>query len=151
MNYLLCKSAAFFRVKIKYGLILILFCPSIGFSNDLWLCKAHDNTNKEWLAQSPYPKIAINRSLDACKRQSTNPLSCRITSNDCESPQLDPSTKPYWRCTAIDQQGTPWNSIYYLNKEDAALAANAYCHSKSPLPETCFINMITCVSSNQND
>lgn len=51
-----------------------------------------------------------------------------------------------WRCTAIDITAQPWESNFYSNRDDAALAAQAYCKENSTLPATCYINMVTCAN-----
>lgn len=139
--------------KKQYSLLFILCflisLPSFAAGEDYWICKAHDATQKEWVVQNTYQRMAINLAFDACKKQSTSPLTCNTSNNSCEGFIDGVSTKPLWLCLALDANATPWRSNYYTNKEDAALAAKAYCKSKSELPETCYVNMITCNNINQ--
>jgi hypothetical protein len=127
-----------------------LFLPIVGFAiEDNWICKAHDVAHQEWAAKNAYQKMAINFAFAYCKKQSKNPMSCKVSETDCEGFQQGISTKPFWRCTALDAQAAGWNSNYYANREEAGLAALSYCKAKSPAPETCFINLITCLNVNK--
>lgn len=136
----------------RLGLLLILFLPMLSFASpedgNYWQCTTHDNANQEWTAQSTYQKMALNLAFDSCKKQSKNPATCKTSGADCEGYRNGLSTKPFWRCTALDKTATAWKSNYYSNRDDAALAAKAYCRSKSTLPESCYINFITCMNIN---
>jgi hypothetical protein len=133
----------------------MIFLPLLGFANpnenkDYWICKSHDNSNREWTIKNNYQKIAINQSFDACKKESKNPRTCKTSDNDCEGYHLGFSTKPYWRCMALDKTANHWKSNYYSNKDDAFLAAKAYCRSESRAPDSCYVNMITCANVNES-
>lgn len=117
-------------------------------NGDYWICKTHDNANIEWTVKNAYQKIALNLAFNACKKQSKNPKSCKVLDEECEGFHLGVSTKPMWRCTALDTQAKAWHSNYYINKDDAAIAAKNYCKSKSDIPETCYVNLITCININ---
>ncbi len=139
--------------QVKSFFFLICFLPSLCIATsdqngDYWICKTHDNANREWINKSSYQKVALNLSFDRCKKESKNPRSCKTSANDCEGFHLGLSTKPYWRCTALDSTATAWKSNYYTNKDDAYLAAKAYCKSKSKVPDTCYVNFMTCLNAN---
>ncbi|MDX1838302.1 hypothetical protein DIZ81_10190 [Legionella taurinensis] len=133
---------------------LALFCVSAASiaqtptGDNFWLCKAHDQANREWLAQSVYSITAINKAYDACKKQSEYPETCKTSKADCDAFVDGRSTRPMWQCTALDFSGTPWLSDIYTLRDDAALGAKAYCMDNSGIPETCYINMITCRNIN---
>ncbi len=58
------------------------------------------------------------------------------------------STTPMWICTALDFTAEPWQSNLYPHRDDAALAAKDYCKQNSNVPDTCYINMVTCRNLN---
>lgn len=135
--------------------LLICFLPALSLAEpsqneDYWICKTHDNQNGEWTIKNTYQKVALNLSFDACKKGSKNPSSCNTSKNDCEGFRLGLSTKPYWRCTALDRTAAEWKSNYYPNREDAYLAAKDYCRSKSSEPESCYVHISTCINVNQD-
>ncbi len=109
-----------------------------------WQCTTFDASNKQWQAQSPYKKIALNVAFASCKKESTAPLSCKAPQTRCEQLIAGISIKPMWVCTALDRTAVPWRSDLYSQRDDAALAAKAYCREKSIVPETCYINLVTC-------
>lgn len=139
----------------SYGLVLSILCSLISGNLlaagaiDYWQCTTKDNTDKIWTAKGEFRKSALNVAYDACKKQSTAPTSCKTSITHCEGFRQGVSTKPLWRCTAIDRSAVAWKSNYYSNRIDAALAADAYCKDNSHVPETCFINMITCMNLNE--
>lgn len=53
---------------------------------------------------------------------------------------------PKWECTAFDRDAFVWKSNSYRQRDDAALAAQAYCKQKSPIPSTCSVNLIACMN-----
>lgn len=141
--------------KIKLACLLIVI-PLSGYSlpdpqEDHWVCKAHDNAHLEWTVKGSYQKIALNLAFEACKKQSKSPISCKISPEDCEGFHLGSSTKPYWRCAALDSMDGYWPSNYYRQRDDAIYAAKAYCKSKSSIPETCYVNVVTCANVNEDN
>lgn len=122
----------------------LLFSNTVPILGEIWQCKVQDKTNKEWAAQSNYKIAAINQALDACKKQSIYPLSCRMLQGSCGESINGHSLRHHWQCTALDFRGTPWSGPSRARKDDAALAAKAYCRRYSTMPDTCYINLITC-------
>lgn len=138
----------------RFCFVLLLgFSATVGAEpvadgSNYWQCTTYDATNKQWLARSTYEKIAINVAFAACKKESTAPATCSATKNNCEQIVLGFSIKPMWVCTALDRMAQPWRSNLYSQRLDAALAARAYCRQNSAVPETCYINLVTCVNRN---
>ena len=138
---------------IKYCLVLILgistpiFADSMD-NNNYWQCTILDGTNQQWQVNSIYKKVALNEAYDACKKESQAPVTCKATQAACEQFINGISIKPMWQCTALDREAEAWPSNTHDQREDAALAAKAYCMENSNVPETCYINMVTCVNKN---
>ncbi|WP_419421088.1 hypothetical protein ACNVED_07265 [Legionella sp. D16C41] len=112
-----------------------------------WHCKAEDNAKQEWLAESSYQRSAVNKAMEACKKMSRSPETCRVFQGDCELFVNGESVRPAWQCTALDQMAKAWKSNFYPNSDDAALAAKAYCQQHSAFPNTCYVNLLTCKDS----
>lgn len=110
-----------------------------------------DGANKSWAAKSDYQISAINQAYATCKKESTIPTSCQTSKEGCEFFIGGQTTKPMWRCTALDQMATPWMSNIYAQRDDAAIAAKAYCQDRSGFPDTCYINLMTCENLNTQD
>ena len=122
-----------------------------GWAEGNWQCTARDSTDKEWKASSDYERVAINHAFETCKRESSLPSSCKTSKQDCETFINGVSTRPLWRCIALDQMGKPWQSNLYPHRDDAAIAAKAYCQDQSGFPDTCYINLMTCKNLNLRD
>lgn len=138
---------------IKYIIIIIFlgasslsFAESIDLNGNYWQCSSHDATNTSWKAKSVYQKIALNFSFAACKKNSQSPASCHTSKANCKQFISGVSITPIWQCTAFDRDANAWKSNHYPHREDAALAAKAYCKQKSSIPDTCYINLITCLN-----
>lgn len=137
------------------GLMLIVSTPTWAVSIDetsssYWQCSVFDQEEKEWSVKSAYEKVATNKAFDACKKQSTHPLTCKAAKESCDYFSHGLSTRPMWQCTALDEKAKPWVSNVYLNKDDAALGAKAYCKEQSSIPDTCYIHLDTCKNLNEN-
>ncbi|WP_242602002.1 hypothetical protein [Legionella yabuuchiae] len=117
--------------------------------NSYWQCKAYDDQNNQWIAHSPYERVAINKAYDACKSQSKRPESCKTAHEYCETMIKGVTTRPMWRCTALDMHANAWVSDLYTSRNDAALGARAYCEHRSGMPATCYVNLLTCKNHNQ--
>lgn len=116
-----------------------------------WQCSVFDASGKEWVEQSGYQLAAINRAFDACKKQSMNPDTCKSSKADCDAFVNGHSTRPLFQCTALDHLATPWRSNLYPQRDDAALAAKAFCQQSGGSPDTCYVNVITCKNINAPD
>lgn len=116
-----------------------------------WQCSVYDGAGKQWMVQSSYQLAAINRAFDACKKQSQHPATCKSSKEDCDAFVNGRSTRPLWQCTALDHTGTPWPSNLYPQRDDAALAAKAFCQHNNGSPDTCYVNLITCKNINTTD
>lgn len=145
-------------MKSKYGIFFLVFmmpipgwCAAAKGVGTYWQCIVEDSANKQWTAKSPYQKIAINTAFAECKKESQYPASCKASKSNCEGFNLGKSTKPYWQCTALDLTAEPWKSNFYIQREDAALAAKAFCKANSTIPDTCYINLVTCRNINEGD
>jgi len=128
--------------------VLSQAAPAIN-KEDYWLCSTHDQTNKLWTAKSAYKKAAINLAYDSCKKTSALPQTCKTSNSNCDHYIQGMSTRPLWRCTTLDEMASAWKSNYYSNRIDAALASKSYCKNKSPVPETCYTNLVTCFNYNE--
>lgn len=137
-----------------YGFLILIITPiatyaeSIDKNGNYWECTTHDATNTQWSSQSNYQKIALNLSYVQCKKKSQAPETCKTSTSSCAQYDKGVNIMPIWRCTALDREATPWRSDLYPNREDAALAAEAYCKQYSAVPYTCYINLITCININ---
>ena len=129
-----------------------LFSPFL-MADDLnyWQCTAHDAQNKQWTVSNSYQLTAINKAFDACKKASQIPGSCKSSREDCDFFLHGVSTRPMWQCPALDAEAKVWRSNIYIHADDAALAAKAYCHSKSDLPDTCYTYLFMCRNLNSRD
>ena len=125
-----------------------LFAEQVDPNTNYWQCTAHDRTNKQWTTNSYYQKVALNFALAYCKQQSPVPASCRAGRGNCAHFINGVNTRPMWQCTALDAFATPWRSDLFSDREDAALAAQAYCQQNSTIPETCYIFTLLCDNKN---
>lgn len=121
----------------------------ILMEGNYWQCSTHDVTKTNWTSQSMYRKIALNLSFAACKKGSKAPATCKLSRGSCVRFIHGVNVTPMWRCTSFDREALAWKSTTYPNREDAALAALAFCKHKSPVPATCSINLITCINKNE--
>ncbi|MCX7117431.1 MAG: hypothetical protein NTW94_05945 [Legionellales bacterium] len=120
-------------------------------SNQTWTCVAHDVSNKQWVAKNTYQQIATTKALEACKQESRMPLSCKALKSSCdETGEIaagngrDNAHQGYWQCVALDYAAKPFNGHSSPSREDAASLATNDCHEHSALPETCYLNFLTC-------
>lgn len=139
---------------IKIGFMLLFLTSVPGFATPVlqgsyWRCTTLDSVSKEWTSTNTYQKLALNLAFAQCKKESTVPSSCKTSAADCEGFNMGRSTRTMWRCTALDQPAQAWRSIYYAHRDDAALAAKAFCRQESSVPDTCSINMITCTTNTE--
>jgi len=123
--------------------------PVVIEASDYWECHVSDSADKQWLAQGSYQRIATNKAFEACKKQSEYPNTCKAANEACEAFVNGISTRPMWRCTALDQLSKVWRSAIYTHRDDAALGAKAYCHQHSGMPDSCYINLMMCKNLNE--
>lgn len=122
--------------------------PSPYMADNYWCCTISDSTHKTWSEYSTYKLAAIAKVSDDCKKQSKDPLSCIILQNSCEHFIHGVSTRPLWRCLALDNRAARWPSNLENDQEAAISNAEAQCKNNSPVPETCYVNQITCRNLN---
>lgn len=123
-----------------------VFADQVPMNGNYWQCTTYDASNKQWSAASAYQRVALNFAYDLCKKESILPNTCKAAENNCEQFIQGISVKPMWQCTALDKTATAWNSNLYSQRDDAALAAKAFCRQKSIVPETCYVNLVTCIN-----
>lgn len=134
------------KTLICFGLCL-LSAINVAWAVEItWECVAKDDSHKQWVAHSNYQRNANIRALESCKKESNLPATCQTLDSDCDSLINGRSTRPLWRCVALDHLATPWYSHPSRDRTAAALSAKNICKEKSPLPESCYINMITCTN-----
>ena len=115
---------------------------------EIWECVAKDGNNKQWVAQSNYQRNADIRALEFCKRESNVPATCQTLDSDCDFLINGRSTRPLWHCVALDFTATPWNGNPSRDRTNAALSAKDICRTQSKVPDSCYINMLTCTNLN---
>lgn len=113
-----------------------------------WQCIAVDANNNLWSIYNKYEIAALNKALDKCKKESKEPLTCKISRNSCEIFINGISTSQIWLCRAFDAKATAWPSSNHKILEHAALDAVNYCKEHSQIPETCYINVNNCRNIN---
>lgn len=127
--------------------VLFLLTTTLAFAapqTDFWQCTATDPSNQTWTAQHQYQQAAINQAFEQCKKLSHTPESCSISKSACDFFANGTNTTSLWQCTALDKMNKTWKSRLYRNRDDAAIAARAYCEQKSGMPDTCYVNLLTC-------
>ena len=128
---------------------IISYAKPIDKNDTYWKCTTHDATNTQWSSQNIYEKIALNLSFAQCKKKSKSPETCKTSKGSCIKYVQGINVMPMWQCTALDREALSWRSQHYPNREDAALAAEAFCKQRSSVPYTCYINLITCMNINE--
>lgn len=111
-----------------------------------WQCVAKDDDSKQWMITSSYQRNATNHAIELCKKESIHPLTCKVDGDDCDSLVNGLSTKPLWRCVALDQSAKPWTGNLSQNRDSAAISAQSICKEQSQMPGTCYINILTCTN-----
>jgi hypothetical protein len=137
-------------------LILNLRGFSLSAEENLWECVIQDSENKTWSAKNEYHKKALNLAFEFCIKESNQPQSCKKSKVLCQGYDADPN-KPVlsrarvrrvvhgnWQCTAFDRAAIAWHSGIHRNRDAAAWGAQTFCKGRSRVPETCYVNFITC-------
>ena len=129
---------------------LILFSVPIIAAADpnYWICSASDG-HQTWSSQAAEQRAAINHAYDSCKKASELPKQCLSSRESCEFYLQGKSTRPLWQCTALDPDTKRWKSNFYSKRDDAALAAKAYCKDNSGYPDSCYIVLSSCKNLNE--
>lgn len=109
-----------------------------------WLCKAYDSKNNQWIAKSPYRRVAMNTAYEGCKKQSQFPKTCKTANEYCEDIIKGGIAQHGWQCTAMDKKAKSWVSDAYPERNQAVLGAKAYCEKHSDIPNSCYVNLLTC-------
>lgn len=148
---------------MKQLIISILLClcilkPVWADDNNYWQCVAHDSEKKQWMVKNVYEQVASNKAFEACKKESRAPVSCKAPKASCDhfsdgtdsAKQQATSSNAMWQCTALDQKATTWPGSTYSNRDEAALGAKANCRKHSSLPDTCYVNFLTCKNINDS-
>ena len=145
---------------ISTVILLVIFKPllaytDIGHVNNYWQCNASDREKKQWIGRGAYSRVASSKAFEACKKESHAPTSCISSEGVCEYYVHGVSTSVYgmnehaqWQCVALDQMAKSWESNINSNRDDAALEAKAFCHEHSSVPDSCYINLLTCKNIN---
>lgn len=102
-----------------------------------WACRAIDKFGETWVRQSDDRQDAINRAWRACKRQSSQPMSCRVAKSMCDT-QLDHPDTVRWRCKAFDRLDMAWSRSSEAGRPEAMRHAKDACHRNSNYPRSCF-------------
>ncbi len=136
--------------RIVSTLLCMLIIGPIWASNE-WRCVAHDKEKNEWIGKNAYERVAANKAIEACKKQSSTPISCIVAHQSCayfvegKNVGTDPmSDSSLWQCTSLDQKAIVWKGEPSESRDDAALAAKHYCEEHSAIPDTCYINLLMC-------
>lgn len=130
-----------------FTILLLTGCHGVLAQNNHWQCVTYDADNKMWSSQSNYQKSAMNKAIATCKKESTQPASCKPSKTICESPNKGRNANQIWRCSALDMKADNWQSNESPLRDEAAFGARAYCKAKSSVPDTCFINWFSCTNT----
>ncbi len=129
------------------GLICLLISNQLlAAPGTNWFCTSKDIDKKTWSVNHVYQKPAIAMALDACKKQSRQPTTCKLRESDCELTVNGVSTRPIWACEAIDGIGQSFPGKLNPDRDTAALSARAECRENSSVPDSCYIHPFTCVN-----
>ena len=118
--------------------------------NSYWVCKSYDTTNKQFIAQNTYQRVALNKAYKACKNNSRAPNTCKVAKEYCENYVKGRSQRAYWQCTALDFLAQAWVSDGYNTLDEAAIGARNFCEQQSGLPDACYVNLLTCKNRNNS-
>jgi hypothetical protein len=129
---------------------LLSFISLTVWSDDVnfWQCHVEDIDAQIWTTEHTYQRTAMNKAYENCKKESKHPQSCRAAKTACEYFVNGVSDTPSWKCTALDRMSKIWVSNPYPHRDDAVLAARAYCMQRSGVPDSCYVNLLMCNSNN---
>lgn len=144
------RQGVLLKTNFLYMLLIVSHSSfAMELYSDSWKCTAYDSQNYQWENEQTYQLSALNRALESCKKESQVPFSCTVNKDECENFLNGRSTRPAWRCTALDATATFWSSPIFRNAEEASLKVKALCKEQSAVPETCYVNLLTCRNINQ--
>ncbi|MFZ4076932.1 MAG: hypothetical protein ACOYKA_03005 [Legionellaceae bacterium] len=132
---------------------LLIFFPPVAEGNlgdkNTWACTCRDKTELTWTIKSPYQRMAMNKALEECRKESVDPSTCKTALESCEFFLNQKSNHPLWRCTALDDSARPYISTIYSQMDEAALGAKINCTEHSAVPDSCTVNTVTCHDLNE--
>lgn len=148
MNKRFSINLLFLYLILSIGFVNVEAQPANTGSGNFWKCTVFDQDQNQWVGKGEFERIATNKAYDACKKQSKFPQSCKAAKENCEGIVSGRSTRTMWQCTALDDMAKPWKGAFYVHADDAAIGAKAFCKDKSALPDTCYINLLSCNNIN---
>ncbi len=128
--------------------LLLYSIYASAYTGSYVLCTTSDGQDNQWSAVSTFERAAINKAYDDCKKQSSIPDTCSSSLSACETYVNGVSTRPLWQCTALDHTGHRWKNEPSAHRDDAALGAKAFCQQRNGSPDSCYVNLLTCVNLN---
>lgn len=134
------------RYSLTYIFALFASCQ-IAKADSYWQCSVQDKNQKNWSAKNTYKRVALTMAMEFCKKESLSPVTCENTNPACIGFNQKEMHSTAWKCTAFDFTATSWVGDYYEHRDKAVLGAKNFCKHKSPLPDSCYVNNITCVSN----
>lgn len=132
-------------------ILLIIPMTAIASTQSLWHCVVEDEASKQWSRYGAYERVAVSKAFEGCKKESTLPATCRVQSNGCDFIEEGAvvSTR-HWQCLALDDQALSFLSAPAAHQDEAIFQAKALCRAKSRVPDTCYVNSVTC-TENKHD
>ncbi|MBA2710041.1 MAG: hypothetical protein H0U57_05580 [Tatlockia sp.] len=134
--------------------VICFFCSMFAqaaSAESKWSCIAIDGQNRQWTVSSNYHKTSFNKSVDECKKRSNVPATCHVIKESCNMLVKQILVKPRWQCTAFDFHADKWIATSSRSPDKAALSAKGFCKLNSALPDSCYINVITCRTLNTSE
>ena len=135
--------------KYVLSLSILLIINPVWAEDSYWQCSAADSKGMQWVVNHIYEQVASNKAIEACKKQSPAPASCNSLKDNCDYFSNGLSTRPLWRCTALDLMSKTWRNNPRPNRDEAAIEAKENCERHSSMPDTCYINLLTCKNINE--
>src|SRR5688572_19701834 len=104
----------------KYALLILWSFMMNVHGNTIWDCQIKDEAGVQWNIRNPYRLKSLTLALDACRKESQNPLSCHKKNIQCEAFVNGISTTPLWKCRAMDANAVSFTGRIVLNRDEAA-------------------------------
>lgn len=131
-------------------LLILMVINPLWADDSYWQCHATDSKGMQWVVSHGYEQVATNKAVEACKKQSPAPESCKALRENCDYSSYGLSMRPLWRCMALDLMSKIWRNNPHPNRDEAAIEAKENCEHHSPMPDTCYINLLTCKNIHEN-